>query len=303
MTRKKLYAIIMLVVVVCIVGVVLYTWLWEPAEEDGGENGGEPEVPIEFANITGTITDENTGFAIEGAEVEFVRKSMYFTTASDGIYSFSIHYQGPDNYTIRVEKAGYETKTSEVHVTEATEYTVDFVLRMSGTNVYLVPSEIALSTSEVSVGHRFNVTAWVSNVDDLMGFQVALYYDTSMLNMTNAWLPTWNSSYVLYEQTGMPLEKYGYFDSWGYGFLGFTGFSGVATPFSGTGTLGVFEFEIVAAPSTGGSLTSNLIISPENSPLNPNLTPPRVLYETKLKDSAGDPISFAAMDGNYEYIG
>ncbi len=303
MTKKKLYAIIMLVVVVCIVGVVLYTWLWEPAEEDGGENGGEPEVPIEFANITGTITDENTGFAIEGAEVEFVRKSMYFTTASDGIYSFSIHYQGPDNYTIRVEKAGYETKTSEVHVTEATEYTVDFVLRMSGTNVYLVPSEIALSTSEVSVGHRFNVTAWVSNVSDLMGFQVALYYDTSMLNMTNAWLPTWNSSYVLYEQTGMPLEKYGYFDSWGYGFLGFTGFSGAATPFSGTGTLGVFEFEIVAAPSTGGSLTSNLIISPENSPLNPNLTPPRVLYETKLKDSAGDPISFAAMDGNYEYIG
>ena len=304
MTRKKLYALIMLAVVVCIAGVVLYTRPWEPAEEDGDENGGEPpEIPLEFFNITGTITDEYTGFAIEGAEVEFVGQAMYFATASDGIYSFAINYGGPENYTIRVEKAGYETKTFEVYVTEATEYTVDFVLRLSGTNMYLVPSEIALSTSEVSVGHRFNVTAWVSNVSDLMGFQIALYYDTSMLNMTNAWLPTWNSSYVLYGQTGIPLERYAYFDSWGYGVLGFTGFSGLATPFNGSGTLAVFEFEIIATPSAGGSLTSNLIISPKNSPPNPNVTPPRVVYETKLKDSAQNSIDFVAIDGYYEYIG
>lgn len=301
MTRKQLYAIIMLALVICIVGVAIYAWPREPEEEDGDENGGEPE--IEFANITGIITSEQTGLAIEGADVTFVKKGMSFTTASDGVYSFAIEYITPTNYTIRVEKAGYETKTSEVHVIEATEYTLDFVLSLSGTNVYLFPSEIALSTSEVSVGHRFNVTAWVSNVSDLMGFQVALYYDISTLNMTNAWLPTWNSSFVLYGQTGIPLERYASFDSWGYGVLGFTGFSGLATPFNGTGTLAVFEFEIIATPSAGGSLTSNLIISPENSPPNPNLTPPRVVYETKLKDSAQNPIDFAAVDGYYEYIG
>jgi len=158
------------------------------------------------------------------------------------------------------------------------------------TAIYLDPSETTLNTSEVSVGHRFNVTAWVSDVSDLMGFQVALYYNASVINMTSASLA---ADHVLAGQAGIPLApSYGYFDSWGVGFVGFSGLT-TTTPFSGTGTLAVFEFEIIAAPPEGGSLTSDLIIS---------YKPTGGTYQCKLKDSTGGAISFTAADGHYEYV-
>ena len=157
------------------------------------------------------------------------------------------------------------------------------------TAIYLDPSETTLNTSEVSVGHHFNVTAWVSDVSDLMGFQVALYYNASVINMTSASLA---SDYVFAGQAGIPLgPSYGYFDSWGVGFVGFSGLA-TTTPFTGTGTLAVFEFEVIAAPPEGSSLTSDLIISYKVA---------GGTYETKLKDSTGGAISFTAADGHYEY--
>ncbi len=142
----------------------------------------------------------------------------------------------------------------------------------------------------VNTGVNFTVTAWVSNVVDLMGFQVALYYDASVINMTSASLP---ADHVLAGQPGYPLgPAYDYFDSWEVGMVAFSPYWW-ATPFNGTGKLAVFEFEIIAEPPEGGSLTSPLIISYE-----PTGAPP---YETKLRNSTEGRISFVGIDGYFEY--
>ncbi|MDH5266937.1 MAG: carboxypeptidase regulatory-like domain-containing protein [Candidatus Bathyarchaeota archaeon] len=283
MERRTLYAIIIVIIVIGAIAAFLYT---SPGKEPGPPP--PPPPPITLANITGTITAEDTGLPIEGAKVTLVGAAMSYTTASDGVYSFSKEFIDPINYTLTTEKKGYETKTLKVFAIEAKQYTLNFVLKLSGTSIYLEPSEIVLNTGEVSVGHRFNVTAWVSNVADLMGFQVALYYNASVINMTSASL---HADHVLAGQLGIPLKRYEYFEPWGVGFIGFGAFYG-ATPFTGTGKLAVFEFEIIAAPPGGGSLTSDLIIS---------YKPGEGVYETKLKDSAGVPMAFTGTDGSYEY--
>ncbi|MCZ2809120.1 MAG: hypothetical protein O2V44_07185 [Candidatus Bathyarchaeota archaeon] len=156
--------------------------------------------------------------------------------------------------------------------------------------VYLDPSESSFDVGEVSVGHRFNVTAWVSNVSDLMGFQVALYYNASVINMTSASLA---ADHVLAGQAGIPLGPLiNYTDSLGYGFVGFSGLGGMTTPFTGNGTLAVFEFEITTVPEVG-NLTSPLIISYKVE---------GGTYETKLKNSTGGAISFTGTDGSYIII-
>ena len=166
-----------------------------------------------------------------------------------------------------------------------------------GTQLYVDPPEIILNTYEVSVGYLFNVTAWISNVTDLYGYQVALFYNASVINMTSASLP---EDHVLAGQFSEPLGPvYAYFDSWGVCLIGFTCISD-ATPFSGYGKLAEFEFEIVASPPEGGNLTSYLVISPENSPPYPS-TPQGGTYKTKLVDSAALPIEFNATDGYFEY--
>jgi len=158
------------------------------------------------------------------------------------------------------------------------------------TTIYLNPSEIILNTTDASVGDRFNVTAMVSDVSDLFIFQVALYYNASVINMTSVRLP---SDYVLAGRSGSaPAPSYDYFDSWGVAMIGFTCYAG-QTPFSGDGKLVVFEFEIIATPPEGGSLTSDLIIS---------YKPSGGRYESKLKNSAAQPITFTATDGRYEYV-
>jgi len=160
-------------------------------------------------------------------------------------------------------------------------------------DIYLDPSEIEFDIIDVSVGDRFNVTAMISNVSDLMLFQVALYYNASVINMTNAWLPTWNSSYVFYGQNDTAIgPSYTYFDSWGCGLIGFNGSTGTTTPFTGSGMLTVFEFEIIAAPEAG-NLTSPLIISYKVS---------GGTYESKLRDSTAGAISFVGTDGSYIII-
>ena len=166
------------------------------------------------------------------------------------------------------------------------------------TTVYLVPSEIILYTNEVSVGYRFSVTAWVSNVTDLFGYQAALYYDNSTLDLIMAFTPFGDPEWVFYGLVGMPAgPSYRTFDSWGYGLVGYSmlpPLEGQPWPhFTGTGKLAVFEFEVIASPQDG-NLTSDLIIS---HPVGGHPA-----FETKLKDSANDPIEFTATDGYYVYM-
>ena len=156
-------------------------------------------------------------------------------------------------------------------------------------NVYLDPSSVSYTTAAPPPDKKFTVTAMVSGVTDLFGFQVALYYDASVINMTDAWLP---ADHIL-AGPGMPAApKFQYFDSWGVGFIGFSGLKGETIPVSGDGKLAVFEFEMIASPPKWGNVTSDLVIS---------YKPAGGMYDTKLFDIEGLEITFTATDGDYIY--
>jgi len=157
--------------------------------------------------------------------------------------------------------------------------------------VYLDPSTVSYTTDMVLPGHKFNVTAWVSDVTDLFGYQVTIYYNATVLNCTKAVIPTTDSEFIFYAMAGYPPPPgSGYFDSWGYSLTGYSLLSGTA---SGTGKLAVFEFEIMASPPKLGSVTSDLIIS---------YVPSGGVFDTKLKDNLGGTIPSTQIDGFFEYI-
>lgn len=267
----KTTAILAIVIVIVVAGVAIY-YLTLPA-------------PAGVPQIKGTVTDEDTGDPVEEAKVTV--NGYESLTDSDGAYLINVTL---GTYAVEVDKEEYLKKIKTVDVATEKAYTVDFAIKLTPVRVYLDPSEISLGINDVSVGYRFNVTAWVSKVEDLFGYQVALYYNASVINVTNAWQPSWDSSYVFYGQTGEPLNGSEYFDSWGHSLIGFTLFSG-AESFTGNGSLAIFEFEIVSSPAVG--LTSDLIISH---------APTGGTFETKLKDSSNDPIPFkVTTDGHYGY--
>lgn len=264
-------AILAIVIVIIVAAVAVYYLTLPPAE-------GIPQ-------ITGTVTDKDSGLPVEGAKVT----ADGFETFTDSSGVYSINVTDLDTYTIEVTKKGYIPGTKTVDVTKKKTYTVDFIIEITLVKIFLDPSEIALNASEVSVGYRFNVTAWVSEVEDLFAYQVALYYNASVINVTNAWQPTWNSSYVFYGKTEEPLNASEYFGSWGNYLIGSTLLAGTES-FTGDGLLAVFEFEIVASPAV--DLTSDLIVS---------YIPAGGTFETRLKDSSNNVIYFTATDGSYGY--
>ena len=116
-------------------------------------------------------------------------------------------------------------------------------------------------TNEISVGTRFNATVWTYNVTDLFAYQVSLNVDDTLLNITRAWSPTWNTSWVLYGKTtvGPPpafydLDTDGYMESVKIGDTILVG-----ETFTGDGLLAIIEFEIIHAPASG-SVSCNLDI-------------------------------------------
>ena len=156
-------------------------------------------------------------------------------------------------------------------------------------NIYLDPSHVSYTTDTAPLDKKFTVTAMVSDVADLFIFQVALYFNASVINATDAGLPT---DYVLAGRAGsITGPAYDYFDSWGVVMIGFTCYAG-ETPFTGSGKLAEFEFEMIASPPKWGNVTSDLIISYKVS---------GGVYESKLKDSTGAAIDFTGTDGDYIY--
>lgn len=264
--------VILAVVIIIVIAAVAIYFLTLPTAK------GVPQ-------IKGTVTDEDTGLPIEGVKVTV--DSLQVFTDSSGVYLINV--TDLETYTVKAEKDGYIPQTKTVDVTEKKTYTVNFVMKPTEVEVYLDPAEIMLNASEVSVGYRFNVSVLVSNVEDLFGYQVALYYNSSVIDVTNAWQPTWNSSYVFYGKTAVPLDESEYFDSWGNYLIGSTLLAGTAS-FTGDGLLAVFEFEIVASPAV--DLTSDLIVS---------YVPEGGTFETRLKDPSNSVIYYTATDGNYGY--
>ena len=137
-------------------------------------------------------------------------------------------------------------------------------------------------TNATSVGSRFNATIRAYNIANLFTYQVRLYYNSTLLNATRAWLPTWNPEWVFYgKNTTRPTpvfeaEYVQISDS----------IIGTYPTFSGTGILGIIEFEISYAPTK----------SEVSCSLNINNA------DTFLLDPTTIEISSAKTNGCYEYI-
>ncbi len=145
------------------------------------------------------------------------------------------------------------------------------------------------SYSNATVGTRFNATVWISDVSDLFGWQVSLSVNDTLLNITDAWIPTWDPNYVLYGQASVqPAPAFYDFDSDSVMESVKVGDSLLmGTPFAGDGLLTVIEFEIIYAPLSGTVSSDLEIDSSDTYVLNYDL----------------NEISCTKTNGYYEYIG
>ena len=64
-------------------------------------------IPPPVANLSGVVTDADTGYAIEGVKV--ILDGLVAFTDSSGYYSFT--NLSPGAYSIKFEKEGYQSAT------------------------------------------------------------------------------------------------------------------------------------------------------------------------------------------------
>jgi len=159
--------------------------------------------------------------------------------------------------------------------------------------VYMVPSVNAFSTNTTSLGYKWNITFYVKDVADLFAYQVYLTVDDSMLNITRAWLPTWDPAWVF---TGreMTVPALFFYDLNTNGYkeavkIADTIVIGPTYPQPGDtvpGKLAIIELKIIAAPPKNGVLSSVLGINNTNTKLLDSTSPtPQVIPSTKTDGS------------------
>ena len=146
-------------------------------------------------------------------------------------------------------------------------------------------SDFKFSTDTTSVGFKFNATLWVSSwgTPPVFGWQVGLTYNSSVLSVTRAWLAAGDPEYIFHAIAafGPPpaLEP-------GRVVVGATSLSATATPPPDPAKLGTVEFQIMLAPSAGGTVSSNLVI--DNT-------------DTYLLDDGLNEITITKTGGYYEF--
>jgi hypothetical protein len=142
-----------------------------------------------------------------------------------------------------------------------------------GTRIYLSPSNNLFATINTTVGTRFNVTVRTDSVLDLSAFQVKIYFNDSLLNVTRWFEPTWDSEYVFYGKTTQPLPTP---PAVIYQHIGLNSGSALVSsmllplppsqsPFSGSGKLCMLEFNITVIPKTEDAFISPLGINNTNT--------------------------------------
>ena len=83
-----------------------------------------PPPPPETATIIGTVTQKETGAAIQGATV---RTDVEITqTNQSGNYALTVY--APESYTVTVEARGYKSEEKPIHVEPNQQYILDFQL-------------------------------------------------------------------------------------------------------------------------------------------------------------------------------
>jgi len=160
--------------------------------------------------------------------------------------------------------------------------------------IYLAPSTNTFYSNTTNVGHRFNVTVWCANVtEDILGVQVTLHFNDSVVNVTRWWAPDWDTDFFMPAPVSViptPPNNVGYIHvGAGQGYVKVAVMKGglpPVAPWGHNGTIAILEFNITAAPLEGGQLTSALHIN--------NI-------DTYLKDTSNVDIpGVAKEDGYYE---
>jgi len=169
------------------------------------------------------------------------------------------------------------------------------VSAIDGTQIVVInpatsDSNFIFYTNTTSVGARFNATVWGYDVPAIFAFQVLLNVDDTLLNVTDAWLPTWDVDYVFYGQATVqpvPAFRDNNFNGVFEGVL-IADTLLVGTPATGDRKLAIIEFEIIYAPTTG-SVSCDLDVNNADTFL--------LDYDTL------DEIPVTKTSGNYEYLG
>lgn len=137
------------------------------------------------------------------------------------------------------------------------------------TRIYLDPSDYIFDSGVISTGYKFNITLRVDEVVDLVAWQVKMYYNDSIINITRWFEPTWDNDYVFYGKTtfAAPIQPdcaYDHVDPSN----GSTQVGAILVPlppnqtsFSGSGKLCIFEFIVTAIPSEDETLSCLLSIN------------------------------------------
>ena len=145
-----------------------------------------------------------------------------------------------------------------------------YVTPTNSTAIYFDKTSYVFDASTVAVGDRFNVTLLVRNVEDFAAWQVRMYYDDSIINVTRWFEPTWDPQYVFSNETTMALppppdfsyRHYTMDNGSGYGWaqVGSMIWPMEQPTFYGSGKLCIFEFEITAIPEAGQQYSCTLNI-------------------------------------------
>jgi hypothetical protein len=116
---------------------------------------------------------------------------------------------------------------------------------------YAQPSTNTFYTNETSVGTRFNVTFYAFNLSTCWAYQVQVYCDPTMLNITRAWRAQWDPSWVFYGHITVAIAPSIGKDARGYYAKIGDSLQSPEIAFNASGILGIVEFNITAAPAFG----------------------------------------------------
>jgi PKD repeat protein len=137
-----------------------------------------------------------------------------------------------------------------------------------GTSIYLDPTNYIFDGATAPVGTLFNVTVRVANMDDMKTWQMKIFFNDAMINVTRWYEPKNDPSYVFYGKTTLPVPappdvKYEHQDpDVGSAGVGVSLFPSPSSGggFTGDGILCIFTFEILSLPLSGQVFSCDLTI-------------------------------------------
>jgi hypothetical protein len=162
--------------------------------------------------------------------------------------------------------------------------------------MWVEPSPIVFTTSNASLGSKFNVTVWLNMTEDIFAYQVALHYNRTQLNCTRSrYTAGSTSNYFAGHAVTAPAPVID------------TGSLGNGSVLASESLLGDdiipgphsesliwMEFKILTVPASG-NLTSKFDITTEY-----NHKPAR---RTWIEDPSLNDLDFTTYDGDYTFIG